>query len=231
MSTVLYDPVKTQQRVARDVLVGFSGGKDSIVTLDLCARFFDRVQPFFMYYIPGMEFQENIIRKYEKRYGVQCIRIPHFETSDFFRYGTFREPDYHVPIVSVSDVYAYLRQKTGIHWIACGERISDSIVRRAMLKHSGSIDLQRGRFYPICYWTKRDIMDYIRQKKLLLPNEYGEIGHSFRSLAGSDVLYVKKRHPSDYKKLLRLYPMAEATAYREEFLVRGEKNEIEVSNV
>lgn len=215
MSTALYDPIKTQSRVAKEVLVGFSCGKDSIVTLDLCHRFFDRVQPFFMYYIPGMRFQDDFIRKYEKRYGVKCIKIPHFETSEFFRYGTFRDPDENMPIVSIKDVYEWLRNETGIHWIACGERISDSIVRRAMMKKSGSIDYGRGRFYPICYWNKQDVIDYIRYKKLLLPKDYDEIGHSFRGLSGQDIMYVKHKYPDDFEKLLRIWPMAGASAYRE----------------
>ena len=78
LATDLFDPVKTQARVTDAVLVGFSCGKDSIVTLDLCFRHFKRVQPFFMAYVPGMDFQERMIQKYEKRYGVECIRMPHF---------------------------------------------------------------------------------------------------------------------------------------------------------
>lgn len=216
MSSELFDPVKTQAKDTKEVLVGFSCGKDSIVTLDLCFRHFDRVQPFFMSYVPGMEFQEAVIRKYERKYGVNCIRIPHFETSDFFRYGTYREEDPHVPIVSIRDVYAYLRNETGIYWIACGERIADSIVRRAMLKKSGSIDEKRGRFFPLIYWTKGNVMDYVRVHGLRLPREYDKIQHSFRSLSDEDVAMVKNFFPEDYKKLLGLYPLAEAAAFREE---------------
>ena len=216
MGSELFDPIKTQARVTESVLVGFSCGKDSIVTLDLCFRFFDKVQPFFMYYVPGMEFQERFIRTYDRKYGFECIRIPHFECSNFMRYGTFREADLNVPIVSVSDTYTYLRNLTGIYYIACGERISDSIVRRAMLKRCGSIDVNRGRFYPIIYWDKRDIYQYIKAKRLVLPREYTEIGHSFRSLCGEDVLMVKHMFPNDYEKLLKLYPLAGAAAYREE---------------
>ena len=215
MATDLFDPVNTQARVTDAVLVGFSCGKDSIVTLDLCFRHFKRVQPFFMAYVPGMDFQERMIQKYEKRYGVECIRMPHFETSNFFRYGTFRDPDPTVPIVGVADAYEWLRQKTGIHWIACGERINDSIVRRAMLKKSGSIDEKRGRFFPLIYWTKNDVLTYMKAKKLILPREYSRIGHSFRSLSGEDVLMVKDFYPNDYEKLLRLYPLAGAAARRE----------------
>lgn len=70
LATDLFDPVKTQARVTDAVLVGFSCGKDSIVTLDLCFRHFKRVQPFFMAYVPGMDFQERMIQKYEKT--VRC---------------------------------------------------------------------------------------------------------------------------------------------------------------
>ena len=216
MSSELFDPIKTQAKVTREVLVGFSCGKDSIVTLDLCFRHFERVQPFFMSYVPGMEFQEAVIRKYERKYGVNCIRIPHFETSNFFRYGTYREEDLNVPIISVTDEYNYLRQKTAIYWIACGERIADSIVRRAMLKKSGSIDEKRGRFFPLIYWTKENVMNYMRVKNLVLPREYEKIHHSFRSLSDEDVSMVKEFFPDDYRKLLKLYPLAEAAAFREE---------------
>lgn len=84
------------------------------------------------------------------------------------------------------------------------------------LKRCGSIDVNRGRFYPIIYWNKRDIYQYIKAKRLVLPQEYTEIGHSFRSLCGEDVLMVKHMFPNDYEKLLKLYPLAGAAAYREE---------------
>lgn len=222
MGSELYDPIKTMERVTREVLVGFSCGKDSIVTLDLCFKHFDKVQPFFMYYVPGMEFQDAFIRKYEKRYGFQCIKIPHFEVSNFMRYGTFRDADFSVPIVSVSDVYDYLRLKTGIQWIACGERISDSIVRRAMLKKSGSIDAKRKRLYPVIYWNKNNIVKYMKIKGLVLPREYEQLGHSFRSLSGEDVSMVKTLFPNDYDKILTLYPLAGASAFREEARINEE---------
>ena len=54
-----------------------------------------------------------------------------------------------VPIISFLDVYTYARSKSGVWWIAAGERIADSIVRRAMIKGDGGVvNPKRGRFPP-----------------------------------------------------------------------------------
>ena len=216
MSNLLFDPIKTQASVTDSVIVGFSGGKDSIVTLDLCFKFFKNVRPFFMYLVPDLEFQEKMLKWYENRYNTEIIRIPHFECSEFMKYGSFTMADWNVDIVGINDTYAYLRDLTGIHWIAAGERCADSIVRNAMIKKSGSIDYKRGRFYPLAYWKKNDVLQYIKYKKLYLSKEQREIGFSFRSLAGSELAVIKELYPSDYEKILQVYPFAGAGVVRYE---------------
>ena len=214
MSNLLFDPIKTQSSVTDSVIVGFSGGKDSIVTLDLCFRYFKNVVPFFMYLVPNLEFQERTLRWYENKYDTEIIRIPHFECSDFLKYGCFTLSDWSVDLVGINDTYAYLRERTGIHWIAAGERCADSIVRNAMIKKSGSIDYKRGRFYPLAYWKKNEVLQYIKQKKLYLSKEQREIGFSFRSLAGNELAVIKEIYPADYEKILKVYPFAGAGVER-----------------
>lgn len=214
MSSLLFDPIKTQASVTDSVIVGFSGGKDSIVTLDLCFRYFKNVVPFFMYLVPDLEFQEQMLRRYEKKYNTEIIRLPHFEVSEFLKYGSFTMADWNVDVVGINDTYAFLREQTGIHWIAAGERCADSIVRNAMIKKSGSIDYKRGRFYPLAYWKKNEVLQYIKQKKLYLSPEQKQIGFSFRSLAGSELAVIKELYPNDYKKILKVYPFAEAGVKR-----------------
>lgn len=217
MSALIYESIKVQSKVTDTVLVGFSGGKDSIVTLDLCFKYFKKVVPFFLYIVPGLSFQERQLQWYENRYQTEIIRLPHFETSNFMRYGTFRNEDYSVPIVSVTDEYNYLRQLTDICWIAAGERIDDSLIRRAMIKHSSSIDIQRGRFYPVAYWKKREVLDYIKFKRLRLGEDSRHQGFSFKSLEGRELYMLKQFYPDDYEKVLRLYPFAEASRKRYEY--------------
>lgn len=214
MSNLLFDPIKSQATITDSVIVGFSGGKDSIVTLDLCFKYFKNVKPFFMYLVPGLSFQEKMLNRYEERYNTEIIRLPHFECSNFLKYGCFTLADWSVDIVGINDTYSYLRELTGIHWIAAGERCADSIVRNAMIKKSGSIDHGRGRFYPLAYWKKNDVMEYIKYKKLYLSPEQKKLGFSFRSLAGSELAVIKEHYPEDYEKILKVYPFAGAGVER-----------------
>ena len=214
MSNLLFDPIKTMSNVTDSVIVGFSGGKDSIVCADLCFRYFSNVKLFFMYLVPDLEFQEKTLRWYENKYNTEIIRIPHFEVSEFLKYGSFTMADWNVDVVGINDTYEYLRQKTNIHWIAAGERCADSIVRNAMIKKSGSIDYKRGRFYPLAYWKKNEVLHYIKTKKLYLSHEQREIGFSFRSLAGNELAVIKQMYPKDYEKILRVYPFAGAGVER-----------------
>lgn len=224
MSVLLYDPIKTMRAVSDSVLVAFSGGKDSVVTLDLCAKYFDRVEAFFMYLVPGLEFQERMLTWYERKYGIHIHRLPHMDTSTMLRYGAFTVPDYNVPQIGINDIYDYMRRETGIPWIAAGERISDSIWRRAMIKHSGSIDWQRGRFYPLAEWNKNEVMQYIKKARLKLGEDSKKLGFSFRSLDGKELSVIKRIYPDDYKKILRVFPFAEASVLRYEKY--GEKEQI-----
>lgn len=216
MSTVLFDSIKAQAKVTDSVLVGFSGGKDSAVTLDLCFRYFKRVQPFFMYIVPNLSFQAHIISWYENKYQTKIICVPHFDTSTFFRYGSFCMADDTVPVISINDIYHWLRAKTGIWWIAAGERASDSIVRNAMIKHSGSIDVKRGRLYPIAYWKKKEVMQYIKYHKLKLGADSKLLNFSFKSLDGNELKMVKDNFPEDFEKIKNLYPLCEAAVRRVE---------------
>ena len=213
----LMDVVKTAKNITDSVLVGFSGGKDSAVTLDLCFKTFSHVQPFFMYIVKGLEFQEKTLRYYEKRYDTKILRVPHFMLADFYGAGTFRAADYNVPRIKTVELYNYLREKTGIYWIAAGERIADSIVRRAMIKHSGAIDKKRGRIYPIAYWNKAQVMAYIQMRKLPLSYENRYLDFSFRSLMGKDLIKIKKFFPEDYERIKAVFPLVDAVIKKEEF--------------
>lgn len=163
-----------------------------------------------MYQVSNLSFQEATINWAEQRYGISIERIPHFELSEFLAYGSFCHYDLHLPIIGMNDIYKYVRITNDMWWIAAGERISDSIVRRAMMKKSGCIDEKRGRFYPIANFSKNDIMRYIQHHKLKYAPETTSMGHSFRSLAQKDMYLLKQHYPKDYERVRSWFPYVNA---------------------
>ena len=129
-TTLLFDGIKAAANITDRVLVFYSGGKDSAVTLDLCARYFKRIQPVFMRLGPILSFQRACLDWVERRYRVPVMIVPHPMLAEWLRYGTFREYDFDVPIISFLEVYTYARSKSGVWWIAAGERIAENGIIR-----------------------------------------------------------------------------------------------------
>jgi phosphoadenosine phosphosulfate reductase len=227
VSRLLFEPVKAASRINDACLVAFSGGKDSVVTLDLCVRYFRRVEVFFMYLTPALSFQEAMLRWVEQRYAVPVHRVPHFMLSEWLAMGALRKMDLSVPIVSIKDIYQHLRIETGIWWIAAGERQADSVVRRAMMKRSGSIDADRGRLYPVAHFRKADIMAYIQKHKLKVAPESRFLGHSFRSLMPEEVYLMRKYYPADFEAIRRWFPFVEASVANHERALREAGESVE----
>jgi len=199
MSSALYDPIKTHAKMTDSVIVGFSGGKDSIVTLDLCCRYFKHVAAYELYTTPNLSWQERCFCEYERRYNIHIERLPNVCVAHNLKYGIYTVPDANVPIITLDDIYAYMRKITGYWWIAGGERASDSIERHALINKIGSADYDAGRFYPICYWKTKEILNYIKVRKL--PYYNMREGWDARSL-----IEIQACFPQDWDKIHRLYP-------------------------
>ncbi|MCI7403956.1 MAG: phosphoadenosine phosphosulfate reductase family protein [Pyramidobacter sp.] len=215
--TILYDTIKTASRLTKRVLVGISGGKDSTVVLDLCTRFFKEVVGFSMYTPCRLEFMEKTLRFYEKQYGIEIVRVPHYCVSDKLRYGIYRNPDLSVPLLEETDVLNYVREQTDTWWIAGGERATDNLVRNAMIKGSGTIDAKRGRIFVIAYWHADEVLHYIKMRKLKTSPEFRYLGHSLGGLDAFNMAPLKEYFPADYERICACYPYVEVSTKREEF--------------
>lgn len=216
MSNLLYDPVRAQAKVSDSVLVAFSGGKDAIVTLDLCCKHFKTVKAFFLYTIKGLEYQENILKRYENIYNIEIYRLPHPDVFRMYRYGFFTNEDSSFSNVSMTEMYDYVREISGIEWIAGGERATDSVERNARIKNSSSIDFKSRRFFPVAYWSKSDIYNYIKVKKLYLPKINKDLGYSPDAIWSDAMQLIKERFPRDYQKIIETFPFYEASLKRYE---------------
>lgn len=212
------------------IIVGVSGGKDSLTTLDLCTQVFPVVHGFFMHMVPGLECEERNLRIAERRYGVTLHRLPHPGLAAALRFGHLRDgsPSLSSGIdrnLSFVDVERIVRARTGSTWIAAGHRIIDSLHRRGMItKHRGRWEKFR-RCYPIWDWKPKDVFAYMRAKKIPIPQMFGS---SVTQTSGFDpgnpacLLFLKKHFPQDYAKVVEWFPHAESVLMRDEMRAKYE---------
>lgn len=206
------------------VVIALSGGKDSIVTLDLAMQVFSRVEAFYMHLVEGLQCEAERLDPLVRRYGIRLHHVPHFALGGMLKDAVF-SPHRHghahyLPDIKQKDIEALVRARSGVAWLAFGHRASDSIERNAMLKKIGGFDPKTHRVYPIWRWKPKDVLAYLRAKRLPIPRQLFP-GHSDGvNLYPRTLRVLRERYPDDYRKILEVFPYAEAGIAREDFRKR-----------
>lgn len=217
----------------REVVCATSCGKDSVCALSLCCQTFERVQPYFMYLVPGLEFQERYLAYLERLFKVSILRIPHWGLSRLLRGASFRHPTAAtatLQFVRIRHVEAWLRKETGIQWMATGEKAIDSLERNAYIRKCDGIDDVRQRIYPLAYWNHAAVFNYLKSHGIALPASYSTgRRRSFGSLWYDEVAYVRERHPADFERIKRVFPLIEAQLMRHQLRKERHGQETEAS--
>lgn len=221
----------------KQVIVGYSGGKDSLTVLDLSVRHFgaENVRTFFLYTLPNLECESSLIGLAKKRYGVDTIQLPSPEIYGLIREG-YARPFSPTMQISMSrpykwnDVEKIVRYKTGFRWLMYGHRQQDSLHRRGMLNRcqglwetAYSSDKLIQRAYPLWQWSHKDVFTYLKTHKLPIPHMFdaGVINTSGLSLLDAEtLLYVQNHYPNDYKRLKAVFPALDVPIQRMEVLNR-----------
>jgi phosphoadenosine phosphosulfate reductase len=205
----------------RAAIVGVSCGKDATATLDLCHKHLDRVEAYFLYLVPGLEFQERYLSYLERRYSIKILRLPHWGLTDLFRGNTFRfarRASTEVRRLKAKDIDAYVRKQTGIDWIATGEKACDSVERNAMIRQANGINPLRRHFWPLAFWQQSTVYNYLKTNSIALPPDYSlssrdvknRTSMSFGDLWYKNLAWIRDRFPRDFAKIVELFPMVPA---------------------
>lgn len=206
-----------------------SGGKDSLCTLDVCVRHFgaDRVVGVLMYLVKDLEVEWQHARKLEKRYGIKIHGVPHWTLSHFLKENAYRPyvvGAENIKALRQPDVEAFIRKEHDIDWLAWGNRAADSVVRNAYLKRIRGVDHKFRRLYPLWTWKKPDVYGYLKGRKLPIPAiTGGRVQMGGVSLTAECLSWLRDNHPGDLRKILDVFPFAEALLFRQEHLHREQK--------
>jgi phosphoadenosine phosphosulfate reductase len=211
------DLMKQKAEVSDSCLVAYSGGKDSLVVMDLCMKTFKNVVPFFMYFVPGLECVEKQLRYCKERWGKDVLMYPHWLLYRCMKNGIYCDEHFskdEMPEPSLLDIYSWVRAETGISFLATGAKKSDSIWRRRC--YFSSTAHWDWAFYPCQEWNKFDVMAYLEVNKIPMPDSSGKSATGI-DLSTPSLLWLHDKYPDDFKTLLNWFPFAEAVVQRRKF--------------
>lgn len=223
-------PLAEAQRILRtihektdDVIVGLSGGKDSLVTLDMCMKEFGatHVSAFFMYFVKDLRCVETTIRWCERHYKIEVHRLPHWCLGLAYKYATYmphRTGANEWRDMRLVDVEQLARKKTGSEWLAYGHRMADSIERVGMLSKNQGHDEVGRRVYPLWRWNEASVMSYLRARKIPPPPKLTILKRAMTGVSFQEdaLLAIREKFPDDFAKILEVFPYVESKLARYE---------------
>lgn len=223
MSDKLNETLKEMAELAKThkiVLVGYSGGKDSLATLDLALRFFDKVIPYHMYLVPHLEVDESRFRYCKQRFNMEVIQVPHFYTVEAWKSETYCDPlaiyDL-IPDLTQRHVYDWLKAETGATLILNGQKKADGLFRRRLIAKTK--DTQNDVYRPLKNWLRWEVLSYLKGRDIEVPAS-SQAENSAVSLAIKEVLWLYDNHRQDYERVKSFFPYIEAIVVRRELFGR-----------
>lgn len=215
-------------RINRTIVM-VSGGKDSVASLAICRDVCKEVAAYFMYVVPGLGFQERYLTYLEAKFDVPIVRLPHWSLSRAMKHGVFRHSTGRTAArtyLHSSDTNAHMRKRTGIRWIASGEKQCDSIPRNAMLRKCRGVDAARWHLFPVAGYSHSGVFSLLKERGVALPPDY-RYGRSnmFGSFCFDECDDIKRNFPEDWGKILKQFPMLRLQYDREALRRRKARDE------
>ena len=210
-----FSDLEAQAKDTPEILISFSGGKDSLIVLDMCHKTFSSVVGFFMYLVPGLNICEAQINYALNRYpGLEIVQYPHWLLSRFLKEGIYCNASFkydNIPDLRPNDIYAIAREDTGYYTIATGMKKADTMWRRRNMAQETP-----GVIHPLKDWNKYDVMAYCKIYNIPLPDA-AEGNVSGIDLSERTLLWLHEKHHDDFLKLSKLFPFIEVPIYRRAF--------------
>ena len=215
------------------VSLGFSCGRDSVVTLDLLLKLKIKVIPIFFYHCPDMPLCERNIKMYEDHFGIKIYRMPHPMLYDYLRHQDFQpwsNTDYldslKIKRLTFQESTQIVLDDIGIECniVDCnGMRASESFNRRMLFKKYGFY--YNNKMSPIYNWGRVCVVNYMNDHKIPITEDYKYFNRSFDGLKYQFLVPLKKHFPDDWKVIKNMFPLIELEVRRYEYNLKYFKNE------
>jgi phosphoadenosine phosphosulfate reductase len=196
------------------VAVAFSGGKDSLVVLDLCARAFKEVVLVHVYKVPGLGIYERQIKWAQRQYSCDVVRFPNPQYFFHRQEGFYCFPDHvcdEFPNLVIQEILSALPYVLGCP-LATGRKAIDNFWTSK--KATGEDWMNGDEIRPIHTWRTHEVVGYLASRKIPVPESDGRKSAAGDDLSRPGTLWLYDRHRKDYEKMCRYYPFLPAIVYR-----------------
>lgn len=217
--SVVHETLKRLEAAAAttdSVLVAYSGGKDSLVTLDLCRKAFRNVVAFYCYVVPGLQMIEAQMDYARERWGVKILYYPHFLVTRFFKNGIYCDPSFRyddLPEFKDYDVWTTIMRDTGIPLVATGMKEADGLQRKRVMERSRH---RTDVLHPIGTWRKVDVLAYCAAQKIPLPKTDKRVSSGV-DLSSKALTFIHDNHPEDFRRMEAWFPYIGAAIKRRDW--------------
>ena len=195
-------------------------GKDSLVTLDLVYSHFERVVCVFMYFVKDLDHINGWIRWVKKKYPkVEFMQVPHWNLTYILRGGLYCVPNPKVKLWNLSKTIEALRLKTNCYYVFLGMKKADGMNRNLMLKgYEDNGYENKGLVYPLASWTQKDVLAYMKHKRLPQPVRYSSKAGGGVGFSKETFTWLEKHYPQDLQKIYKVFPMSERILFEQNFI-------------
>jgi len=202
------------------LMVMFSGGKDSTVCLHLALSITDNIECIFMESSIDLPNTVKFVKRCCNKFGVKLhLTSPSRDYQGDFYWNVKRWG--HFPTIGrnlwcntklkIRPMRAHMRKKFGFTPLfkVNGVRRDESSRRNKMYakisggdyitkdpEYSGSFNV-----YPILDWTKKDVTDYIKKNKIIIPTN-----DSYEKFGVSGCFWCPFYQAEIYKRILKVHP-------------------------
>lgn len=220
MATHIESTIAECQRLATihtHVAVGFSGGKDSLATLDLACRFFKHVYAYYFYFIPDLVCEEEKLMVLSRRFKMTLLRYPDPFALMQMRQGIYcdqREQLEEIPEMSQRDWFDIIKGDTGATLLMSGEKKSDGVFRRN--KIASQKNLLSDLYRPLADWKKWEVLSYLKSRNIPIPDS-GTGDNGGVSLIAKEIVHLYDHYPEDFERLKSFFPYVEVPIKQRDF--------------
>ena len=203
--------ILTERSRISNIMVGLSGGKDSLCLCQLVKMAgIKNVGYFHMDFLPNLRVEDDFLRYPCERFGIDIESIERVQSEHFYKcmryslytwYSKSAKKDF--PNISRTEIYNFIGRKHNAT-VATGVKIADSMQMERM------VTLNRGTcIYPIKHWNMKDVFAFMNEYKIGIP-PLTKMGVRGVGLDQYDLHMIEKYYPDDLEKIEEIFPFCRA---------------------